>query len=93
MEKIVINGKEFEGYKISTESANILLIKAAHGFLGCGYFSLETANRLLEHVAIVTGVKSFEDMLEADVVAFSTAAETIGIRKGMAGRDALMKML
>jgi uncharacterized protein YunC (DUF1805 family) len=93
MEKIVINGNEFEGFCIATEAASILMIKAPHGFLGCGYFNIETADKLLEHVAIVTGVKSFDDMLDAEVVKCSNSAETVGIRKGMTGREALLKMV
>jgi uncharacterized protein YunC (DUF1805 family) len=93
MEKIVIDGNEFEGFCIATENASILMIKAPHGFLGCGYFNIETADKLLEHVAIVTGVKSFDDMLDAEVVKCSNSAETVGIRKGLTGREALLKMV
>lgn len=91
MEKIIVDGKEFEACRIPTESAAILLIKAAHGFIGCGYFSVETANKLQEHVAIVTGVKSFDDMLDAKVVACSNSAETVGVRIGMPGRETLKR--
>lgn len=92
MEKITVDKYEFEGYRIPTQSANILLIKAKHGFLGCGYFSIDTANRLQETVAIVTGVQTYDDMLNATVVNVSAAAEKNGIAKGMSGRDALLKM-
>ena len=92
MEKIILDGKEFEAWRIPTESATILLIKATHGFIGCGYFDVETANKLQEHVGIVTGVKTFDDMLEAQIVRCSNSAETVGIRKGMTGREALLKL-
>ena len=92
MEKIIIDGKDFEAWRIPTESATILLIKAAHGFIACGYFDVETANKLQEHVAIVTGVKTFDDMLEAEIVKRSNSAETVGVRIGMSGREALIKL-
>ena len=92
MKKIVVDKYEFEGYRIPTQSANILLIKAKHGFLGCGYFSIDTANRLQETVAIVSGVQTYDDMLNATVVNVSAAAEKNGIVKGISGRDALLKM-
>ena len=92
MEKIIIDGKEFEAWRIPTESATILLIKAAHGFIGCGYFDVQTANKLQEHVGIVTGVKTFDDMLEAKIFACSNSAEVVGLRKGMSGREALLKL-
>lgn len=92
MEKIIIDGIEFHGILIATENAALLMIKAAHGFLGCGYFNIDVANKLSEHVALVTGVKTFDDMLDAKVFSVSTAAIELGIEEGMSGRDALLKM-
>ncbi len=92
MEKITIDGNEFEGYLIPTENAKLLVIRASHGMLACGYVKLETANKLLEHVAIVTGVKTFDDMLNAEVIAVSDQASATGVKRGMKGRDALLKM-
>ncbi len=92
MEKIIIDGKDFEAWRIPTETAAILLIKAAYGFIGCGYFDLETANKLNERVAIVTGVKTFDDMLEAKIVKCSELAEVAGVTVGMTGREALLKL-
>lgn len=92
MEKIIIDAKNFEAWRIPTESATILLIKATHGFIGCGYFDIATANKLQEHVCIVTGVKTFDDMLEAEIIKCSDSAEAIGIRVGMSGRDALLRL-
>lgn len=91
-EKIIIDNKDFSVHAVKTESTVVLIIRAAHGILGCTYLSIETANRLLEHVALVSGVKNFDDMLEARVVKVSTAAETAGVKIGMTGREALLKM-
>lgn len=90
MERIVVEGKEFEAYKITTGKASILLIKAENGFVGCGYFDVETANKLDEQVAIVTGVKCFDDVLNAEVIKCSDAATAAGVEKGMSGKEALM---
>lgn len=86
---LTVDGASHEGVHIKTEKANILLIKAGGGFLGCGYFDLAAANRLGEPVAIVTGVKSFDDMLGAKVVRVSEAGERAGLAVGMTGREAL----
>ena len=90
MERITVDGKEFEAHKIMTAKASILLIKAEQGFVGCGYFDIETANKLNEQVAIVTGVKCFDDVLEAEVIKCSEAAAAAGVVKGMSGKEALM---
>ena len=90
MEEIIIDQEEFQGSKILTSHASILMIKAKEGFLGCGYFDIETANRLNEPVAIVTGVKSYEDMLSAKVVRLSKAAQAKGLKEGILGKEALI---
>ena len=90
MEKIVVEDREFEASRISTSHANILMIKAKKGFLGCGYFDVATSNKLEEPVAIVTGVKSFEDMLVAKVIKLSNKAIELGLSEGVTGKEALM---
>ncbi|QSH40129.1 DUF1805 domain-containing protein [Lentisphaerota bacterium ZTH] len=92
MDIVNIDGQEFKGFRMDTENACVILIKAAHGFLGCGYFDIAAANKLLDDVAIVKGVNSYDDMLQAEVVDCSDSATAIGVRKGMTGREALLKM-
>ena len=41
---------------------------------------------------MVTGVKNFEDMLQAKVVKVSTQAEALGISCGMTGEEALKRL-
>ena len=43
-------------------------------------------------LAIVTGVNSYEQMLEKPVVAASVAAQALGVRIGMSGKEALLCM-
>ena len=92
IEKIVIDGYEFEGIKIATEHTALLLIRGAGGFLACGYVDVAVADRVGDCAAIVTGVKSFEDMFNAKVVRLSAAAAAKGIAAGMTGQDALLAM-
>lgn len=89
MTPLTIDGIECQGIHVSTGKSNILLIQAAGGFLGCGYFDIAVANRLGDAAAIVTGVKNFDDMLEARVVRLSEAAQAAGVSEGMTGREAL----
>jgi uncharacterized protein YunC (DUF1805 family) len=42
--------------------------------------------------AIVTGVKTFEDMLNARAVGVSTAAAQVGIRVGMSGAEVVERI-
>ena len=86
------DGKEFMAYSIPTTNTNVLMIGAENGFLGCGYFNIEIANKVNDVCAIVTGVKTPDDMLDAKVVAVSTAASQMGIELGMTGKEALLLM-
>jgi uncharacterized protein YunC (DUF1805 family) len=57
--------------------------------LACGYLNVETFNRTGEAAAIVTGVKDFDAMREARVVAVSAEAEKAGMTIGMTGAQVL----
>ena len=89
MANVTIDGTTYEAVHIPTEKTNILLVKAAGGFLGCGYFDVNVANRVGDAVAIVTGVKTIDEVLAAPVVRLSDRAREAGVTEGMIGRDAL----
>lgn len=91
-EKIDIDGNEAEGISVNTENTVILVIKAKKGFLGCGYFDINVADKVGDAAAIVTGVKTFYDMLNAKVVKVSEKAKELGIKEGTTGRAALKLM-
>ena len=67
----------------------LLIIKSSKGFLACGYINIETCNKTGEACAIVTGVKTHDEMLDADVKAVSREAEKLGLRVGMKGAEVL----
>ena len=70
----------------------LLIIKEKNGFLACGYINVETCNKTEEACAIVTGVNSYEDMLQAKVAAVSQRALELGIQIGESGSQALRKL-
>jgi len=89
VEALWLDGNRFQGVMVDTEKAKLLLIQGSRGFLGCGYLNVATANKLGEHVALVTGVGSFDDMLTARVIQVSDAAAESGVAEGMSGQEAL----
>ena len=93
MQEINLEGNILEGYAVPTANTSILLIKAEHGFLGCGYFSLATAEKVGDAAVIVSGVKNFDDMLAAKVKAVSSAAAARGVTTEMTGKQALLKLM
>jgi len=85
-------GKEFTAYSIPTNNTFVLIIGAVNGFLGCGYLNVEVANKVGDVCAIVTGVKTPDDMLGAKVITVSDAAKELGIKEDMTGKEALLIM-
>jgi len=89
---IKIDDKNAVGVKVDLEGAPLLLIIAPKGYVMCGYLNIETAEKFGQAAAIVTGVKSFDDILSAKVAKLTMRAKELGIKEGMTGRDALKRM-
>lgn len=92
MKKIFVDAMACDAYEIPTPNASLLAIRAGSGMLACGYLKIETAEKLGDALAIVTGVGDFEQMLEKPVAAASSAAAALGVRVGMSGSEALICM-
>ncbi|MDA8978879.1 YunC family protein [bacterium] len=75
-----------ERSKISLE-APLLIVKGSLGFLGCGYINVDACTD--EACAIVSGVNTHNDMLEATIKAVSKDATKLGIKVGMTGAEAI----
>lgn len=92
MDTVKIDSQSFRADTIPTPHATLLVIQGSKGMLGCGYLSLETAEKMKDALAIVTGVSSYEDMLKASVKKVSIEAVKLGVQPGMTGEEALLKM-
>lgn len=92
MQEIEIDSKKFQFYSIPTPNGVLLAIRGGRGMLACSYLNVSTAEKLGDALALVSGVRTCEDMLVAKVFAISSAAEKLGVEAGMSGRDALLKM-
>lgn len=89
MEKLNLFGMDFEAFKIDLYGSKLMLIKGSKGFLACGYINLQTAEKLGHAAAIVRGVASFDDMLNASVCEVSESAKKLGVEAGISGAKAL----
>lgn len=70
----------------------LLIIKGSKGFLACGYVNVETCNKTDEACAIVSGVKTHDDMLNTEIKFVSNKAQELGIKEGMASSEAIELM-
>lgn len=92
VEKITLENGTALGLKFEMQNAPLLVIKADKGFVMCGYLDMATAERLGDIAVRVSGVNSFEDVLNAEVAAATKAAKDLGVKEGMSGRQALELM-
>ena len=92
MDKIEIDGLEFSGTTVELLQGKLLIIQGKTGMLGCGYFNLAVADKLGSAMAIVSGVKCYDDMLAATVAGVSVKAAEAGVKVGMSGKEALLIM-
>jgi len=74
-------------------SPPLLMIIGQTGFVGCGFINIDAAEKLNVAAATVTGVKSFEDVLNAEVKAATSKAQIVGVRVGMKGKEAVKLLL
>jgi len=80
---------DWTGILVRLRNANLVMIVAEKGFVACGYLNIETAEKLGDALALVTGVKTFDDVLEAEVIKASSKAREFGVTEGMTGKEAL----
>ena len=78
--------------RLPGEGANLLLIRADRGYVMCGYLNLALAEEVGDAAALVRGVGSIEDVLEAKIVDATSKAKAMGVKPGMAARQALVLM-
>jgi len=74
------------------DSPPLLVITADKGFVMCGFLNVEAAEKLGVTAAVVSGVKTFEDVLSGSVKAVTSKANSLGIEVGMKGAEALKRM-
>lgn len=92
MEHIRLDNGTALGVKVDLPKAPLVMIRADKGFAMCGYLNMESVNKTGEVAVRVTGVKTFEDVLNARVANISDEARKLGIADGMTAREALEKM-
>lgn len=87
-ELVQVGNVSLKGVRVDMPGAPVLMLVGTKGFVGCGYFRTDVADRLSHAVVIVSGVSSFDDILAAPVASVSAAAAVLGIEQGMSGAEA-----
>ena len=87
---VKVDGKACLGVKVELpDSPPLVMIVADKGFVMCGFLNVEAAEKLGVAAAVVSGVKNFEDILNAQIKVATSKAKNLGVNVGMKGADAL----
>lgn len=93
---IVIDDCTFIGVSVALPKTNLLVVSSDRGYIMCGALDVQLLNEKLSDRRIIAGravgVKTIEQLLNAPLESVTYEAESLGITKGMIGRDALLKM-
>jgi len=93
IDKFEFDGKSFQGVKSTIPGGpNLLLIKGEKGFVMCGYLSSEVAERVGLAAAIVSGVSTFDDVLNAEIKFATSKAKELGVKPGMVVKEVISKL-
>ena len=73
-------------------------IHTSNGLVGCGIYDIRSANEFNLVVAIARGtpakpLREPEDLFNAKILEVSQAAEKLGVKPGMTGREAVETLL
>jgi len=75
------------------DSPPLLLIVGRTGFVMCGFLDIAIAEKANAAAAKVSGVKTFDDVLAAEIKAVTPKAQMKGIKVGMKGKDGVKLLL
>jgi|SRR5690554_2551636 uncharacterized protein YunC (DUF1805 family) len=91
-----IQGRQFTAITVRLPKTNLLAVTNERGYIMCGALDVGLLNEKLRDRGIIAGravgVRTIEELLEAPLESVTYSAEERGIRAGMKGMDALLKM-
>jgi uncharacterized protein YunC (DUF1805 family) len=93
-ERVPYKGGEADGYVIPLGPANLVVVVAKRGMVGCGAFDVQALDKFGYPAARVkptrgSSIDSLEDLLLGDIKDANAAAAKLGVEVGMSGKVAL----
>ncbi|HYK72488.1 MAG TPA: DUF1805 domain-containing protein [Pseudoneobacillus sp.] len=94
---ILIEGHTFLSVTVKLPKTTLLVVTNDKGYIMCGALDVGLLNEKLKDRKVIAaravGVKTIEQLLEAPMESVTYEAESLGIQKGMRGKEALLKMI
>jgi len=92
VEPVEFDGKKYNGIKQEIGNLTLIVVRAKRGYIACSYVSKDTAEKVGDIAAFVSGVKNYSDFFNAKVKHTTSWADDLGVREGMSVRKALELM-
>lgn len=96
-ETLIIQGYSFTAVTVFLPKTTLLTISNDKGYIMCGALDVGLLNAKLADRKIIAGravgVKTIEELLYAPLESVTLEAKKLGIKKGMIGEKALLKMI
>ncbi len=93
---IELDGRTCISVDVMLPKTHLIAIQAHSGYIMCGALDVNLLNTRLHSRNIIAGravgVRTVEELLNAPLEAITDAAASLGITKGMTGKDALCIM-
>lgn len=94
---VEIEGHTFLAVSVLLPKTTLLVVTSEKGYIMCGALDVGLLNEKLKDLKVIAGravgVRTIEQLLDAPLESVTLEAENLGIKKGMIGKDALLKML
>lgn len=89
VKEVIHENKKYLALEHKIGNIPLIIVKAKNGYVACSYIDRNTAEKVGDIAAFVSGVNSLDDLLNAKVREATTWAKDIGIREGMTVKKAL----
>jgi len=92
MDEVKLGERAYTAVRHNIGNLPLIVVRAKNGYIACSYIDKETAEKVGDVAAFVSGVKSMDDFVKAKIRHTTTWAEDLGIREGMSVKKALELM-
>lgn len=97
LKPLEIEGKQVLGIEVKLPKTTLLVVTTDQGYIMCGALDVALLNERLSDRNIIAaralGVRTLEQLLDAPLESVTHTAEAKGIKPGMTGRQALLRMM
>lgn len=97
LKPVILDGHTFMTVSVELPKTNLLVVSNDKGYIMCGALDVALLNEKLKDRHVIAGravgVKTIQQLIDAPLESVTFVAEELGIKKGMIGREALLRMV